>query len=407
MKVLMYGWEYPPLITGGLGVACKGIVTALSRYANIVFVLPTKAVKNLHQPNVTFIDALIETNSLDILALLPKRIHPYATSESYWNHIQHPEEHNARTIIGGGKYDSDLVSAVKQYALLAGSLSRSIEHQVIHAHDWLTILAGIEAKKHSHKPLVFHVHSLEPDRSGSYVNQQVFEIEKQGLKAADCIMAVSQYTKNAIIKYYGINPNKIYVTYNGIDPVLDCRRGKKQTAEKMILFVGRLTHQKGPFFFLDIAERILSKRQDVHFVIVGSGDMMQSMIDHVAYLKLGSKIHFTGFLDSESTNRLFSIADAYVMTSISEPFGLTCLEAISHKVPIIISKQTGVIELIPHLLKSDFWDTQEMASKILSVLDHPVLHKELCDQAFNNIKGITWEKCANTIRDIYHQIGVF
>lgn len=408
MKVLMYGWEFPPLITGGLGVACQGIVTALSKHSEITFVLPEKSDQLQDYPNVKFIDshAALKDSCYSLQKFSTTILHPYATSEHAWQH--HLKSLGEKMGFSGLKshYQGDLFNAVTRYAMLAGTFGKNIAHDVIHAHDWLTILAGIEAKKLSGKPLVFHVHSLEPDRSGTQMNQMVYDIEKHGLEQADRIMAVSQLTKDAIMKYYAIPSKKISVVHNGINHNDSfAHQRKENSTEKMILFIGRLTRQKGPFFFIDIAQKVLSKRQDVHFVVAGSGDMMRDMIERSAYLQIGKKIHFTGFLEQGSINRLLSIADVYVMTSVSEPFGLSCLEAISHGVPAVISKQSGVAEVMPHILKADFWDTDEMASKILSLLEYPVLHRELSQNALQQIRDISWDNTANKIQKIYAEIG--
>ncbi|MFZ4576251.1 MAG: glycosyltransferase family 4 protein, partial [Phycisphaerales bacterium] len=267
---------------------------------------------------------------------------------------------------------------------------------VIHAHDWLTYPAGLAMRAVSGRPLVVHVHSTEFDRSGANVNQRVFDIERAGMQGADRIIAVSQFTKNICVRRYGVAPAKVDVVYNGVEresqqPPGDARI---ESTDKIVLFLGRITMQKGPEYFIAAAKRVLEKMDDVKFVLAGSGDMALRMIELAASMGIGHKVLFTGFLRGRDVERIFRMADCYVMPSVSEPFGISALEAISHDVPVILSKTSGASEVLTHVLKVDFWDTDEMANKILAVLRHPPLSKTLKEHGAFELHRLTWEVAA-------------
>ncbi|MBN1684958.1 MAG: glycosyltransferase family 4 protein [Gammaproteobacteria bacterium] len=388
MEVLMYGWEFPPHISGGLGVACQGIVNALSeKNVQVTFVLPYASGEFPSIPNVN----IVACNTLSNSGSRKFFLNPYVTSY--------------RKIPGevAQHINLNLLSEVHYYADIASQVASQVHHDIIHAHDWLTIIAGLKARERSKRPLIFQVHALEVDRSGDFMNQVIFDIEKQGLEEANHIVAVSQYTKNLIVERYGIPANKITVVHNGIKSQ---KPNKKvtQKKKKIVLFLGRITHQKGPYFFLEVARKVLSRRNDVEFIMAGQGDLMHSMIEHAANIGIGQQVHFTGFLNRDAVNNIYSQADVYVMPSVSEPFGLTCLEAMSHEVPVIISKQSGVSEALKHVLKADFWDVNEMASKILTMLQHRPLQSELQKNATAEVKAFSWEKTAEKLIRLYKQL---
>jgi glycogen synthase len=357
MNVLMYGWEYPPHISGGLGVACHALVQALLRKnVNINLVLPYELSGHSiiegrlriigwddpRAPNETMIP---QSSVYKIDSLL----HPYLTPSEYQKiinpinplhiykksgqtqtlapQLQNFNVQNQGSDLCSNHYGNNLFDEVLRYAQIAGSLAKDIAHDIIHAHDWMTILAGIKAQNLSKKKLIFHVHALEIDRSGvENVNRQIFDIEKYGMGQADRVVAVSNYTKNIIIKHYGISAAKIVVVHNGIDPtyVNQFVKNHEKRSHKTVLFLGRVTHQKGPSQFVEIANKILEKRRDVDFVIAGTGNLLVEIIEKVATLRIGKHVHFTGFLDCETVKRMFCQTDVYVMPSISEPFGLSC-----------------------------------------------------------------------------------
>ncbi len=425
ISTLMYGWEFPPKISGGLGVACYAIVKELAKKGVALhLVLPYTAPQNDFD-HVNFIGTSQVSNNfnhelpgVNIKSLkIATSISPYARGlgmglsgdlvEDFLlllSQLSLPEVMKAiisSIVTQDGNlgmkdhYEVSLLTEVLRYAQSAGNLGNTIDHDIIHAHDWLTILAALEAKSQSGKPLVFHLHALETDRGGCMIDQRIFAIEKYGMERADLIIAVSDYTKNNIVHHYGIDPNKIRVVHNGIYPkVRDDQVAKKNP---MVLFLGRITQQKGPYFFIEMAKKILAHKPDVQFVLAGSGDLLPSMIEHVAGLRIGKNVHFTGFLSGDQVKQIYQLADVYVMSSVSEPFGLSALEALSLEVPAVISKQSGVIEVLNHALIADFWDVDDMASKVLALLDYPALGKTLLKHTKNDLEQLTWENTAQKI----------
>ncbi len=300
-------------------------------------------------------------------------------------------------------YDGDLVAASHRYAQFAAEACRGLDFDVIHAHDWLTYPAGIALQRLTGKPLVVHVHSTEFDRSGEHPNQGVYNIERRGMWAADRIIAVSLLTKNVCVNRYGIAADKVDVVYNGVD----LQPGKIgiqpiHTRDKIVLYFGRITMQKGPEYFVQAAKRVLEVRDDVKFVVAGSGDQAARMIQMAADLGIGDRMLFTGFLRGKDISRVFAMADLYVMPSVSEPFGIAPLEAMGHNVPVLISKSSGVSEILSHALKVDFWDIEDMADKILAVLRHSPLARALREGGAFEVRGISWDgaarKCERTYR---------
>jgi glycogen(starch) synthase len=292
-------------------------------------------------------------------------------------------------------YSGDLIGAADRYARFAVDTCRDLSFDVIHAHDWLTYPAGLALAKITGKPLVVHVHSTEFDRSGEHPNQQVYSIERRGMWGATRIIAVSMLTKNICVNRYGVYGDKIDVVYNGVD--LDPKEYGIQpihTKDKIVLYFGRITLQKGPEYFIRAAKRVLEVMDDVKFVVAGSGDQAAMMIEMAAQLGIGHKVLFTGFLRGKDIARVFALADLYVMPSVSEPFGIAPLEAISHNVPVLISKSSGVSEVLMHALKVDFWDIEDMANKIVAVLRHPPLSRALREGSMFEVRGITWDGAA-------------
>lgn len=469
MRVLMLGWEFPPFIAGGLGVACYGLTRALDSLGHqITFVLP-KPVDRSESSHVRLLspEAMAARRggvpaAARIASIAGERppaeesfsglaSHgfrhavfrgvPAAFASPYPGHDQSDKsgklnlsevsapadaeptqtegdaetQASARQISellaalspaaggspqnGNGAYGFDLVGDSERYARLVVSLTRRDEFDVIHAHDWLTFPAGVMLSRVSGKPLLVHVHSTEFDRAGNNVNQRVYEIERLGMHAADRVLAVSQLTKSICERRYGVPGDKIDVVYNGIErenqqPVSG---SEIQKSDKIVLFLGRITMQKGPEYFIAAAKRVLEKVKDVKFVIAGSGDMALRMVELAANMGIGHKVLFTGFLRGKDVERIYQMADCYVMPSVSEPFGLAALEAISHDVPVIVSKTSGVSEVLSHVLKVDFWDIDEMANKIIAVLRHPPLGATLREHGSFELQRLTWggaaERC--------------
>jgi len=297
------------------------------------------------------------------------------------------------------------MTEVSRYALIASTIAASNEFDLIHAHDWLTYPAGIAAKKISGKPLVVHVHATEFDRSGENINQNVFDIERKGMMAADLVITVSNWTRQIVISRYGIDENKVITVHNGVEPIDEnsVALAKKHLPEKVVTFLGRVTFQKGPDYFVEAAKKVLRKDKNVRFVMAGQGDMLNRMIKRVAQLKISSHFHFTGFLKGDDVEKMFAMSDVYVMPSVSEPFGISPLEAMRSNVPVIISKQSGVSEVLKYALKIDFWDIDAMADSIYGLLHYSALSRMFVKYGKEEVDNMKWDNAAFKVKNIYHQ----
>ena len=425
----MYGWEFPPHISGGLGVACFEMTRALRDLGHeITFVVPrlkdgeetASHVNLLGMAQFAAVEQrIVETETQRFLEgieikSIESPLRPYMTDPEYKEIIEklqriHREQNSSAEegfhVTFTGDYGSDLIAEVVRYAQVAGAVAATVPHDVIHAHDWLTMLAGVEARRVSGKPLVLHVHALEFDRSGENVHQAVYDIERFGMKHADRVVAVSQLTKQTIVNRYDIDPAKVEVVYNAVSSRSRQASGNRGARrDKVVLFLGRITFQKGPDYFVEAAGKILQSRDDVRFVMAGSGDMAPRVIQRVAELRIGKRFHFTGFLTGAAVDRMYEESDIYVMPSVSEPFGISPLEAMCHDVPVIISKQSGVAEVLKHTLKFDFWDVGELANQINALLDHPSLRDELVRQGAREIENLKWSNAARRLTGIYEQL---
>jgi glycosyltransferase involved in cell wall biosynthesis len=292
---------------------------------------------------------------------------------------------------------------VSRYALIASAVALKEDYDIIHAHDWLTYPAGIAAKKSSGKPLVIHIHATEFDRTGENVNDIVYGIEKEGFENADKIIAVSNLTRNTVINRYGINPDKIVTVYNAVDQSLikEIEEVKRTLNDKIVTFLGRITYQKGPEYFIEAAHKILKKDKNVRFVMAGSGDMLNKMIERVASLRIADRFHFTGFLKGEAVNKMFALSDVFVMPSVSEPFGIVPLEAMRVNVPVVISKQSGVSEILKHALKIDFWDVDAMADSIYGLCHYDALSEMFKKYGKEEVESLKWEDAALNVKNVY------
>lgn len=299
----------------------------------------------------------------------------------------------------GDGYGPDVVGDTERYAKMVLELVAGRGFDVIHAHDWMSFPAGIALSRLTGKPLVAHVHSTEFDRSGEHVNQAVYDIERRGAHAADHVIAVSKFTRDLLVTRYGVAHDRISVVYNGVEgePVDGVRELRASSEDKIVLFLGRITMQKGPEYFVRAARRVLEKHQNVKFVVAGSGDMAKRMVEEAAFLGIGHRMLFTGFLRGDDVDRAFRMADCYVMPSVSEPFGIAPLEAMRNDVPVIISKQSGVSEVLTHALKVDFWDIDEMANQILAVIRRPALGQTLRENSSHEVRTLTWETAAKRV----------
>src|ERR1035437_358544 len=416
-KVLMLGWEFPPIINGGLGVACHDLSSAMSELADITMVVPKSSlgfkVKNVNLLGINNVDmSLLEIPSNYHKQKLPFEMHAIpADLNPYFTEGATTSKNKYVSPQAGGKekleafkidnlYGGDVINKVSQYADIASSMASKLNFDIIHAHDWMTMLAGVKIKQQTGKPLVMHIHSLEVDRSGPASKGWVYNLEKNGMEYADLLMPVSNFTANNIHKHYGISKNKMSVIHNGSN-VVEPFKSKRNFKEKMVLFVGRLTRQKCPEKFLDIASKVLEKNPDVRFVMAGTGDYFRSMLEQSAYKHIGNRFHMTGFLDREKLRYLFSMTDVYCMPSISEPFGLTAVEAAQFDVPCVISKQSGVAEVLSGALKFDYWDTDKAAGYILNLLSDSVLRKKVVKDTSVDLDKISWELSAKKIMNAY------
>ena len=413
-RVLMFGWEFPPFKSGGLGTACYDLTKGLARRGvQVTFVMPF-APENAKADFVKLLGTGSYSKNIKFSAiktLLANTHAPYQTSEHY---AQHEEQWSKTVKLGrDGKppkelYGKNMFEEVERYAAVASLIADEEEHDVIHAHDWMTYKAGILARKRSGKPLVVHIHATEFDRTGGSPNQNISHREYEGLAAADLVIANSNWTKKNVIDQYKIPESKIAVVHWGIEEdTPEYHLGYKSPIsdqEKIVLFLGRVTIQKGPDYFVETAKKVLEYEKNVRFMIAGSGDMLNRMVRRVAELGIADKVHFLGFLQGADVHKAFQMADLYVMPSVSEPFGLVALEAMKNNTPVLISKQSGAAEVIRHSLKTDFWDVDEMANKIINVIRHPSLHFELSRNSYEEAKKFNLDEPARKVEECYSKV---
>lgn len=420
----MFGWEFPPHNSGGLGVACYGLTRALKNIGDeVIFVMPKTLRVGAPWAKFVFADAPEVVGNIRLSDIVTyavnARVTPYAWGRSYATRISHtdtavaPSPHEVLADIQS-LYGWDLMGEVMRYSAAGAEIARQEQFDVIYAHDWLSFGAGLEAKRATGKPLVVHVHATEFDRCGGAagVNPDVYAIEKAGMEGADSVIAVSDFTKQIIVREYGIPADKVQVVHNGIDAAtlpqgkgtLPRLRQLKAAGFSIVLFLGRITLQKGPDYFLRVAKRVREKNAKVLFVMSGSGDMEVSMMKMAAQLGISDKMLFTGFVSGAERHEMYASADLFVMPSVSEPFGITTLEAMSLGTPVLISKQSGVSEAVSHVLKADFWDVEDMANKILAVVGYAGLGKSLSQNATREAESLTWERAAHKVDNVLRSV---
>jgi len=410
-RILMFGWEFPPFNSGGLGVACLGLTRALSALGlRVTFVMPKKLDISTPWARIIFADGEMdaEAGGIETIAF-NSLLTAYSTSRSYGQQVG-----MSNGTANDGGYGGDLMQEVLRYARAGSRLAREEEFDVIYAHDWLSFGAGLEAKRATGKPLIVHVHATEFDRCGGSwgVNPDVYAMEKAGMEGADVVIAVSEMTKNIIVREYGIPADKVRVVYNGIDESTAPQKGEalprlralKASGYRFVLFIGRITLQKGPDYFLRAAKMVLERNPHVLFILSGSGDMEGSAMRMAADLGIADRVFFTGFLSGTERHEVYSSADLFIMPSVSEPFGITALEAMRLGTPILISKQSGVSEVVRHALKADFWDIDEMANKILAVVGFAGLREALAENAAREAENLTWSQAAQKVNGIVHEL---
>jgi glycosyltransferase involved in cell wall biosynthesis len=474
MKVLMFGWEFPPHISGGLGTACYGLTRGLAHHGvEVLFVVPrafgdedTSFASVVGANDVSVLTETFETrpgrdlghaetrrkregrtadvdeawsriSDLVRTLAIESPLTPYLTEMEYLDRLEHTEESGStrvteryaaleeilRVPIGSvgeevvqkilqsgklpffGGYGPTLMAEVARFAIVAAQVARNHEFDVVHCHDWMTLPAGLAASRASGKPLVFHVHACEYDRSGEHVNRRVRDIEQLGLDAADLVVCVSHYTAGVLKKRYRVDGSKIRVVHNAVTQKEQAGllHVEKNLPEPIVLFLGRVTFQKGPDYFLEAAARVVKIEPNVKFVMSGSGDMLPVMIERTARLGIARHVHFTGFLKGEDVERMYAMADIYVMPSVSEPFGITPLEAMALDTPVIVSRQSGVSEVLRNALKVDFWDVDDIANKILALLRYPALVSQLKEEGRDEVRLLRWEVPAAHLLEVYRE----
>lgn len=483
MKVLMFGWEFPPHISGGLGTACFGLTQGLSHHGvQVIFVVPrafgdedARFVTVLGANDVPVLgvaeelrrfttgtavkerakrttrasrtakvseEAWTHASSIVELLAIESPLTPYLTEVEYLHRLAELEtkgsklrlevlealeeilnaprireskkgaEVVARRLVArsplsfSGGYGPSLYSEVARFALVAAEIARTREFDVVHCHDWMTLPAGLAASRVAGKPLVLHVHASEYDRSGENVNERVRDLEQLGFDVADRIVCVSHYTAGVIQRRYRVDPAKIRVVHNAVThkEQVDILHVRRTIEEPIVLFLGRVTFQKGPDYFLEAAARVVKIEPRVKFVMSGSGDMLSVMIERAAKLGLARHVHFTGFLKGEEVERMYAMADIYVMPSVSEPFGITPLEAMALDTPVILSRQSGVSEILRNALKVDFWDVDDIANKILALIRYPALVEQLTTEGREEVQALRWDIPAGSVRDVYREV---
>ena len=412
----MFGWEFPPHILGGLGTASYGLTTGMHANCNmdITFVLP-KPWGDEEKGCAQIIGACNTPVAWRDVSwdYVESRLGKFMDPQLYYNlrdHIYADFNYMRLNDLGciefSGKYPDNLIEEINNYSIVAGVIARTVDFDIIHSHDWLTYPAGIHAKNVTGKPLVIHVHATDFDRSRGNVNPQVFAIEKDGMENADHIITVSNLTRKTVIEKYGQNPDKVTTVHNAVIPLdqelLDLPRRTK--GEKVVTFLGRITMQKGPEYFVEAAAKVLKKTKNVRFVMAGSGDMMDAMIRLAAKRGIADRFHFPGFQRGKEVYETLRDSDVYIMPSVSEPFGISPLEAMEMGVPSIISKQSGCAEILDNVIKTDYWDIDAMADAIHSIITNKALYNTLRDKGIEEIHGITWEKAGKKVIDIYNKV---
>lgn len=425
----MFGWEFPPHIAGGLGTACYGMTRGLARNGvEVVFVMPRaygdedqRFVRVVNASDVETIGTRDHEFSEELLEKvsfihIDSNMLPYISPEEYAAYhdefVRSGRTHEWTDVwkqryTFSGKYGANLMEEVARYAMVAAQVAKDLEGQfdVIHAHDWLTYFAGIAAKRVSGKPLVVHMHATEFDRSGENINRRVYAIEKAGMQAADRVIAVSELTRRIVIGKYGIPAEKVVTVHNAV------RFGESEDAvperavkDKVVTFLGRITYQKGPDYFVEAAAKVLQRVPDVRFVMAGSGDLMNHVVRRVAQLGIADRFHFTGFLKGGEVQRMFRLSDVYVMPSVSEPFGISPLEAMRSGVPMIISRQSGVAEVLDYAIKVNYWDVDALADAIYGLLTYPALGRMFASKGLEEVTGLKWTNAAAKIKTVYETV---
>ena len=417
MRALMFGWEFPPHILGGLGTASYGLTKGMAMQPDmdITFVLP----KPWGDEDHSFLKIIGACNTPVVWRDVTwdhvnSRLSQFMIPQEYFelrNHIYADFNYITTNDLGciefSGRYPDNLLQEINNYSIVAGVIARTYNFDIIHSHDWLTYPAGMHAKNILGKPLVLHVHATDFDRSRGNVNPTVYQIEKDGMDHADHIICVSNLTRQTVIDKYHQNPNKVTTVHNAVAPLsadILALKPEKHIKGKVVTFLGRITMQKGPEYFVEAAARVLEKTKDIHFVMAGSGDMMERMIYLAAEKDLSDRFHFTGFLKGKQVYEMLKRSNVYIMPSVSEPFGISPLEAMQCGIPTIISKQSGCAEILDKAIKVDYWDIDAIADAVYGICKYPSLAEYLSVEGRNEVSNIKWEYAGQKVRDIYNNL---
>lgn len=447
----MLGWEFPPFVNGGLGVASLGLSKALAEYTDLTVIVPRAdedfmleqaSLIGLNQVTLNQIREQSEELYYEIiskaeLAWVDANLKPY-DSVGYWakdwteeipelaevfpetlghrpftgpaheSQEQYTERTDSENQIGkafpseGEIYGDDVMANVFNYSKMTTQIALEKHFDLIHAHDWMTFLAALELKSKTGKPLALHIHSLEYDRGGPYRKNWVYFLEKYAMEQADVIIPVSEYSAQVIEREYGISPRKIAPVHNGIE-ITEVERKEKPFPESLVVFLGRITAQKGPQYFVEMAKKVLAKEPNVRFVMAGHGDQLEDVAERVAESRMGDRFHLTGFLNTGKVQELLSMADVFVMPSVSEPFGLAAVEAAYAGIPCVISRQSGAVEVLPGALTADFWDTDKLASHVIKLLRDEAYRKEVAETTQEHLR-VSWDETARKVLEAYKQL---
>ena len=410
MKVLKLGWEFPPFFAGGAGIVCNELTKALNeKNVEVLFVMPhgpEKEINEINQRNSML--KILTTDMYDTEKIRIETVETLLHAYIGWEEYKEKYDFIKSTKKQKNPYGKNLAEEIERFSQLILKIVENEDFDVIHAHDWVTFLAGINLKKKTGKPLIVHVHITEFDKSGGmYADPFIYGIEKAGMDQADRIIAVSNLVKDRCIHNYYQDPSKIRVIHNAATPMKELKEEIYEIKgnDKIVLFAGRITLQKGPEYFVEAARLVLQHRQDVKFIVAGTGDLLPEVIKDVESKNMREKFIFTGFYTRNEAEKIFGMADVFVMPSVSEPFGVVPYEAQMKKTPCIISKQSGISEVLNHALKVDFWDTRELANKMLGLLDYEDLHKEIKDKGYDEAKNASWDKPATKCIEVYREVA--
>lgn len=412
----MFGWEFPPHILGGLGTASYGLTRGMAQQPDmdITFVIP----KPWGDEDQSFLKIIGAGNTPVVWKDIPweqakSRLSKYMDAQMYYdlrNNIyadfRYINTNDLGCIEFSGRYPDNLLEEINNYSIVSGVIARTIDFDIIHSHDWLTYPAGIHAKNVSGKPLVIHVHATDFDRSRGNVNPSVYAIEKNGMDYADHIMCVSDLTRQTVIEKYHQDPRKVSTVHNAVEPLgpeIQAINPPKPK-DKLVTFLGRITMQKGPEYFVEAAAKVLQRTNDVRFVMAGSGDMMEKMIYMAASRRISDRFHFPGFLKGKQVYDMLKRSSVYVMPSVSEPFGISPLEAMQCGTPTIISNQSGCAEILDTAIKVNYWDTEALADAIYSICTYDTLSEYLRIEGKKEVDNIKWEYAGQKVRDIYDRL---